>query len=225
MSRKIITIHQPDFLPWLGFFDRWRRSDLYVALDDVQFLRRGWHHRDKIKTAQGPTWLTVPVKSKGRYDQLIRDVELDNGEPWRRKHLNALRGAYGKSPAFDRVFPRLEAVYGRDHSRLVDFSLDLLETLGEMLGIKTPIRLSSELALESSRTQRLVDLVKAHGGNVYLTGTGSRAYLEEELFQKEGIEVWWQEFEHPRYPQVHSGFEPGLSAVDYLMQCGGEGLG
>ena len=107
----IITIHQPDFIPWLGFFHRWAVSDLYIVLDDVQFLRRGWHHRDRIKTASGECWLTIPVRKKGRYLQQIRQVELDNDQIWRQKHLRTIEVAYKKAPNFDHCYVALKEIY------------------------------------------------------------------------------------------------------------------
>lgn len=215
-----VTVHQPDFMPWLGFFARWRDSDLYVVLDDVQFLRRGWHHRDRIKTAAGPAWLTVPVRKKGRFEQLICDVEVEDGS-WRRKHLAAIAAAYARAPRFAEVFPLLEEVYGRNHTRLMDLNLDLLRLFARLLGITTPTALASEHAIASSGTERLVALCQAHGADAYLTGTGSRDYLDESLFTARGIRVEWQEYTTTPYPQLHGEFTPRLSALDYLMAARG----
>lgn len=217
-----LTIHQPDFLPWLGFFDRWRASDLLVLLDDVQFLRRGWHHRDRIKTAAGPAWLTVPVKSKGRYLQTIREVELEDG-PWRRKHLAMIRAAYARAPGFELVFPPLEAVYARNHARLADLNRDLLALAAGLLDIRTPTALASDHDLpgregpDCAGTVRLLRLCRLHGASVYLTGVGSRDYLDESLLLQHGVRVEWQRFEHPVYPQLHGAFAPNLSVLDWLM--------
>jgi hypothetical protein len=218
----MVTIHQPDFMPWLGFFDRWAKSDLYVVLDDVQFLRRGWHHRDKIKTPQGPAWLTVPVKNKGRYEQQIREVEIDNDSNWRRKHLSTIQNAYSKAPKFDRLFPKIEAVYLKNHKKLVDFNLDILLVLAAEFGIKTPFAPASDFQAKGQKSERLVNLVKLNKGSRYLTGKGARSYLDEDLFAAEGLEVIWQDFEHPVYPQLHGEFQPGLSALDYLMCRNGD---
>lgn len=214
-----VTVHQPDFMPWLGFFARWRDSDLYVVLDDVQFLRRGWHHRDRIKTAAGPAWLTVPVRKKGRFEQLIRDVEVEDG-PWRRKHLAAIAAAYARAPRFAEVFPLLEEVYGRNHARLMDLNLDLLRLFARLLGIATPLAPASAHGLTETGTARLVRLCELHGADAYLTGTGSRDYLDESLFAARGIRVEWREYAHAPYPQLHGDFVPGLSALDCLMMGG-----
>ncbi len=218
----IVTIHQPDFMPWLGFFQRWHAADRYVVLDDVQFLRRGWHHRDRIKTPAGAAWLTVPVRKKGRFEQSIDAVELD-GDAWKRGHLAAIRAAYGRAPRFPELFPLLERVYARPHTLLMELNLDLLRLFAACLGITTPLVLASQSQVQERGTQRLVRLCQAHGAHTYLTGTGSRAYLDESLFAAQNIRVHWQEFRHPVYPQLHGDFVPGLSALDWLMH-GGKGL-
>jgi len=220
---KVITIHQPDFLPWLGFFDRWKNSDLYIVLDDVQFLRRGWHHRDKIKTAHGVVWLTVPVLKKGRFDQCINQVQIDNSRNWRHKHLATLEHAYRAAPGFHVVYPKLKEIYQRPYRLLVDFNMALLEMAAELLGIHTPIVLASRYGLQSRKTHKLVELVERHHGTHYLTGTGARSYLDEQLFHRCGITVTWQNFEHPVYPQLHGPFVPNLSVIDYLMNTNGHG--
>tara|TARA_Y100000031_G_scaffold142031_1_gene171165 strand:- start:494 stop:1168 length:675 start_codon:yes stop_codon:yes gene_type:complete len=213
----IVTIHQPDFLPWLGFFDRWQKSDTYIVLDDVQFLRSGWHHRDKIKTQGGIKWLTVPVLRKSRYYQTIKEVMINNNENWRYKHLKTIQTSYGKTPNFDFVYGRLSEIYNREHSLLINLNMDLLGFCSSMLEIKTPVVFASAFNVKSAGSQRLVDLVQSVGGKEYLTGTGSRDYLDEALFKDAGINVCWQKFQHPVYQQLHGSFEKMLSALDYLM--------
>lgn len=219
----IVTIHQPDFMPWLGFFDRWRMSDLFIVLDDVQFLRRGWHHRDKIKTATGPSWLTVPVRQKGRYGEPLCEVLLD-GNTWKRKHLSAIRAAYGRAPHFAAIFPQLESVYATPHERLMDLNMDLLRLFATLLDIRTPVALASVSGVQHRGTARLVELCRLHGATTYLTGTGSRAYLEESQFATHNVHVAWQQFEHPVYLQLHGSFVPGLSALDWLMMSPSQAL-
>ncbi len=214
---KLVTIHQPDFLPWLGFFDRWRKSDLYVVLDDVQFLRRGWHHRDKIKTASGEAWLTVPVQKKGKFEQTIAEALIDDERDWRRKHLNAIEAAYKKTRNFLTVFPVIEKIYEANHKLLVDLNLDLLRYCAQELYIETPLKRASELGITATGTERLVQIVSACGGERYLTGLGAKDYLDEDIFTENGIEVVWQKFEHPVYTQLHGPFVQTLSVLDYLM--------
>ena len=213
----IVTIHQPDFLPWLGFFDRWNKSDLYIILDDVQFLRRGWHHRDKIKTRNGSRWLTVPVLKKGNYNQLIRDVKIDNGTNWRYKHLKTLEMNYKKAPNFEYCFKKIKKIYNEKNIFLIDLNMYLLRFVAAELRITTPTVFASDFNVKSSSTQRLIDLVKTSGGTDYLTGLRSKDYLNESYFKKENINVIWQEFQHPIYRQLHGKFVPMLFSFDYLM--------
>jgi hypothetical protein len=216
-KKKVVVIHQPDFLPWLGFFDRWRRSDLYIVLDDVQFLRRGWHHRDKIKTAAGVQWLTVPVMKKGKYLQLIREVEIDYSTDWRSKHLRTIEVNYKRACAFDYFIEKIKGIYNKKPRFLVELNLLLLQLMAEELGIDVPFVLASDYHVNSSSTRRLVELMKAVEGTHYLSGTGARNYLDESLFEQEGILLNWQQFNHPVYPQLHGDFVPGLSVLDFAM--------
>lgn len=217
---KTVCIHQPDFLPWLGFFDRLRKCDLYVVLDNVQFLRRGWHHRDKIKSASGEVWLTIPVKKSGRFEQLISETEIDNSTDWRSQHLGSLRACYGRAPFFSKIFPSLEAIYNKDHNLLADFNLELLRFLMEALDTKTEMVFASKLATEGRKNELLLSILQSVEGTHYLSGTGAKAYLEESAFKERGITVQWQEFSHPKYPQLFGDFLPGLSSIDFLFNTG-----
>ena len=216
-AARVVTIHQPDFLPWLGFFDRWKNSDLFIVLDNVQFLRQGWHNRDKIKIPGGVRWLSVPTIRKGKFEQEIRDVLIDYQHDWPRKFLETIRHAYGKAPNFDRIFPDIVSCIKTRHSLLIDLNMNLLRWAADELEINAPMILASTLQADSKATMRLVELTTLVGGEVYFTGTGARDYLEAQYFEAAGIEVRWQEFEHPVYPQLHGRFEAGLSVLDYLM--------
>lgn len=213
----IITIHQPDFIPWLGFFDRWRHSDLFIILDDVQFIRRGWQNRDKIKTPHGVQWLTIPVKTKGRYLQSINTVEIDDAWDWPDKHLALIRQSYAKAPGFALLYPELEKIYRADYKTLIDINMAFLRLFAKLMNITTPTVFSSIQRVEGVRSSRLVNLVKNNGGTAYLTGQGSREYLDQNLFEANGIQVVWQAFEHPHYAQLHGDFVFGLSGLDFLM--------
>lgn len=214
---KTVCIHQPDFLPWLGFFDKLTHSDIYIIYDDVQFVRRGWHHRDKIKTEQGVQWLTLPIKKKGKYDQLIKDTKLDNDQPWQKKHLNTLRYAYQKSTCFEQFFTDIQAIYLKKHSFLMDLNIDLIQYFMQVFKISVNCLFSSEVDPVGCKNERLIHLVKAVDGSHYYTGTGSKDYLDEALFKQAGIQVNWQHYQHPVYAQLHGQFIPMLSSVDALF--------
>ncbi|MBI1945863.1 MAG: WbqC family protein [Deltaproteobacteria bacterium] len=221
----IVSIHQPQFLPYLGFFHKVAHSDLYVVLDDVQFLERGHQHRNEIKMQTGKQWLTVPVvQDRG---QLIKDVRIDEGTNWRRKHWAALESNYRPAPFWRELSPGLKAVLVEGgHTKLAALDVDLLRWAFGALGIKTPIRWSSELGVQGEQTARLVSVCRAVGASVYLSGQGGRQYMELGQFEAAGVEVRFQEFAAPSYPQQFAqlGFIPSLAVVDALFNCGGEGV-
>lgn len=218
---RVVCIHQPDFLPYLGFFQRLLSSDLFVYLDDAQFLRKGsgWHNRDRIKTAAGETWLTLPVKA-GHLHRRICEVALSEAGHWRRKHLNVLRENYRKAPFFPEYFPAIEALYLADAALMVEFNVRLLRFFYEILDLRVNEVFSSALGVPGQSNQKLINLIRAVGGTHYLSGSGARAYLDEKMFAAAGITVLWQRFEQPVYPQLHGAFIPYLSCIDALFNCG-----
>jgi hypothetical protein len=218
---KAVVIHQPDFIPWLGFFHRLLRADLFVALDSVQFVHsnRSWTHRDKIKTAQGAHWVTVSVKKPSR-TTAINEVLLAEGTNWRQDNLNLIEANYRRAPFFEQIFPTIRDLYKRPCGLLADFTLSSIEMLMDMLAVRVPIVRSSTLGASGAKSELLVDILVRVGATHYLSGLGARAYLDSSLFAAKGIEVQWQEFTHPVYPQLHGEFVPMLSTVDMLFNCG-----
>jgi hypothetical protein len=220
-TRLIVAIHQPQFLPYLGFFHKIAEADVFVVLDDVQFLERGHQHRNEIKMQTGKQWITVPVVQKR--GQNIDEVVIDTGSNWRRKHWAALESNYRPAPFFASLGAELQSILVEGkQTRLLDLDMDLLRFAMKTLSIDIPIKLSSELKVAGVRTERLVNLCKAVGGDVYLSGAGGREYMELELFKNAGVEVRFQEFKHPEYPQqfMKHGFIPNLSVVDALFNVG-----
>ena len=222
--QKIVTIHQPDFFPWIGFFRRWKQSDLFIVLDDVQFIRRGWHHRDQIKTAKGVRWLTVPVEKKGNYLQAIRDVRISECSEWRRNHLNAIAAAYKDAPFFKAIFPKIEQLYAKPFSKIMDFNISILQFVAELFTIDTPVKYASDFKITAKGTDRILQLIKRSGGTDYLTGLGAKGYLNESQFTSQQIRVLWDGFIPPRYPQLHGEFVPTLSIIDALMMNSNEAV-
>lgn len=219
-----VCIHQPDFVPWLGFFDRLFHVDVFIVLDHVQFIRRGWQHRDRIKVGGEARWLTLPVLKSGRYDQRIDEVELDESQNWRQKHLRSLESAYARAPHAAEAMPAVRAVYERPHRLMVDFNMDFLNLFMEMLKIDVRVYRSSAMACAGSSNELLIGLVKSVGGTSYMTGMGARDYLDEAKFSAAGVEVAWRRFSSPEYPQIGGGpFLPGLSALDALFNLGSAG--
>lgn len=194
-------------------------SQEFILLDDVQFIRRGWQHRDRIKSHNGPTWLTVSLR-KPDYHQLINQVELSDDPKWIEGNLNLLRECYGKASHFSDVFPRVEEIYHAGHRLMIDFNCALLDLAFDYFDITTPISRASAYSINATGSARLLALVQARQGDSYLTGVGSREYLDEEIFRSAGIRVIWQDFKHPVYPQLHGDFEPMLSCLDVFFNCG-----
>ncbi len=220
----IVSIHQPQFLPYLGFFHKVAHSDLYVVLDDVQFLERGFQHRNLIKMQTGKQWLTVPVV--GKHLQRTDEVMIDSSTNWRRKHWAALESNYRPAPFWGELSPGLKAILvegGR--TRLAELDMDLMRWAFAALGIEVPIRFSSELGVEGTQTARLVSVCQAVGADVYLSGQGGRQYMELGLFEAAGVEVRFQEYATREYPQqfMKHGFVPHLAVVDAVFNCGGPG--
>jgi hypothetical protein len=217
-----VTIHQPQYLPWLGYFDKIDQADCFVVLDNVQFKKNEWQNRNRIRTATGWQWLTVPVLHK--FPQLITEVGVDNAAPWGRKHFQALISNYHAAPFFASHRPFFEDLYARRWDRLVDLSLAALRYLITALGIETRVVLASELTTEGTSTARLVSICRALGADTYISGAGAHDYLDSGLFESAGIRVEFQEFRCPKYPQQFDGFEPNLSVVDLLLNCGDDAL-
>ncbi|RKY31386.1 MAG: hypothetical protein DRP67_02705 [Candidatus Omnitrophota bacterium] len=220
-----IAIHQSHYLPWLRYWAKVAKSDVFVILDDVQFTKNDWQNRNKIKGPGGEVILTVPVYQK--FGQLINEVKIDNTKKWRHKHLYSILSFYKKAPYFEKYFPVFEKIYGQDWERLIDLNQTIFDYIKNFLGIKTKIIMSSSLNVEGKSSERLVNICKKLGGKVYLTGKyASKVYLDKKLFEENGIEVEEHNWVCPEYPQQFKeiGFIPDLSIIDLLFNCGPESL-
>ncbi len=221
----ILAAHQLHYLPWLRYFHKIAACDTFVVLDNVQFNKNGWQNRNKIKTQAGESILTVPVRQK--FQQLISEVKIDTAQPWRRKHWGALQSNYQKAPYFKDHAPFFQELYEKSWENLNDLNYEILFYLLKVLGVKARVIRSSELSLNGEATERLVALCKELGARSYLTGAYAvQVYLDQALFKQEGIELLFQEFECPHYPQLYPevGFVPELSLVDLLFNCGPKSL-
>lgn len=219
---KTVVIHQPDFAPYLGFFDRFRQTDLFIVLDHVQFVTgtsRSWTHRDKIKTPAGEKWLTLSTRKAPR-DTPINQIELSDAIDWAGDNLNLLEANYRRAPFYDEIMPLVRALYADPPHLMATFNLRSIEWLMDLLDVRIPFVLSSSLNPVGSKNELLVDLLRKMGATRYLSGTGARGYMDESVFAAAGIEVIWQSFEHPVYPQQFDGFIPYLSTLDALFNCG-----
>lgn len=219
----LVGIHQLHYLPWLRYFEKIDRCDAFVVLDNIQFTKNDWQNRNKVKTAGGVTVLTVPVHVE--FGQTLDEVRIDRPARWRTKHWRTIQQAYGKAPHFAAHAGFLEATYGRDWTRLNDLNRSMIEYFVQALGIKTAVAYASDFEVSGHASERLVNLIKAVGGNAYYTGAhAADTYLDKTLFAEAGIEIEVQRWQAPEYPQLHGPFAPDLSIVDLLLNCGPESL-
>jgi hypothetical protein len=218
---KTVAVSQSNYVPWKGYFDLMGAVDEFILYDDVQYTRRDWRNRNRLKSPQGPRWLTIPVQVKGRYLQRI-DETLTSDEDWGERHWSTLTAWYGRAAFFKRYRPVLEPLYREMGERkLSAINRRFLETLAELLGISTPLRSSRDYPASGRRTERLLDICRAAGAERYVSGPAARAYLEEERFHEHGIEVVWMSYEdYPEYPQLWPPFDHHVSALDLLLNLG-----
>lgn len=223
MTDIILSAHQVNFLPYLGFFDKFVKSNIFVLLDDVQFVHTGdlaWMNRNKIRTKDKWQYITVPVYVKGRFGQLLCNVEINREHDWKRKILGTIRQNYVDAPFFCDIYSKLEEIINKNHSKLIDLNIDFLQFIIKYLGISTKVTFSSQLKIISKGTQRLVDLCKMFEAKKYISGVHGKEYLDIKLFEQEGIEVIFQEFKAIEYKQQFDGFVPYLSIIDAMFNLG-----
>jgi len=218
-----VAIHQPHYLPWLGYLAKWAAADVFVFLDTVQYEKNGWQNRNRIKTAAGPRWLTVPVHA--RLGTPIAEVTVDGAQPWRERHRQAIAQAYAEAPHLDRYRAELDALYAKAWPRLAPLAAATAEWLARAAGIATPTRLASSLAVAAGDpTERLVALCQAVGADTYLAGRDGAHYMDVARFATAGIAVLYQDYAHPAYAQLHGEFAPNCSGLDLLLTHGDDAL-
>lgn len=217
----IVSINQPAYLPWLGYFHRIATSDIHIVLDHVQFEKNSVVNRNRIRTKQGWIWLTVPLRTKGRFGDLgIDRVEINNGVDWKRKHWRSLCLNYGSAPHYDAHAELLRDIYAREWTTLSDLLRAMLPRFLECLGIRTQIVYSSTMEVTGKKSELILNLCRLAKADVYLSGSLGREYLDEEAFRRSNIAVAYQEYRHPTYSQVFRGFEPNMSVVDLIFNEG-----
>lgn len=220
----ILTAHQPVYLPWLGLFHKIALADVYVFMDDVKYSKSDYSNRNYIKhPANKKQWLTIPLKTGGsdniRFDQL----EIDNTQNWQRKHIATMRNFYKDAP-YIKDYYDMYAFYEREYTYLVEITFDMLLYFLDKLGIRTAVKRASEYNLNSKGNDYLIDLCKRERCNVYIFGALGIDYASTEQFKREGITPYFQNYNHPRYPQLHGDFLSHLSIVDLLFNCGPSSL-
>ena len=222
----IISINQPAYLPWLGYFERIFLSDVHVILDHVQFEKNSMVNRNKVKTSNGWVWLTVPVASKGKFGDLgINNIRISDNTRWQKKHWNTICGAYSKSIFFNEHRSFFEDVYSREWNNLSLLMTEITIYLLNVLSIKTKIICSSELELDRSKSDLVLEIAKKLGADNYLSGPFGRNYLDMDEFQEENVKVQFHDYTHPTYHQLHGDFCPYMSVIDLLFNEGPKSLG
>ena len=220
----ILSVHQPQYIPWLGYFDKIDKSDYFVFLDQVQYKPREYQNRNRIRTKNGWLWLTVPVKSKGLGRQRICDVKIDNDTNWQNKHLQSLKSCYSKAPFFKEYYSFFESVYSAKWEQLTELNIHIIKYLLKELNIETPFYHESEIGTCSKATDRIIEICKKLKADVYLSGIGGKSYLEEAKFAQAKIRLDYQDYHNQPYHQQYtdrvSPFLPNMSVIDLLFNEG-----
>ena len=224
LQNKIVAIHQPDFLPYFGFFKKMYLADVFIYLDNVQIARRGWTHRDKIKTSQGAQWINVNIK-KADYHEQIKNVKISYEFNWQSKSLNLIYENYKLSKYFEEIYPIVENIFNFSPEYLINFNLRALDILRGLLEIKNEIFFSSDFNTTKTKNNLLIELLKKVNANTYLSGQGAKNYMEEKIFLENNIKVIYNNFDRPIYHQQYQDkkediFIEDLSIIDYLFNCG-----
>lgn len=214
-----IAIHQPQFMPWLGYFDKMDKVDVFVLLDNVQFKKNEFQNRNKIKTSNNWLWLTVPVNFN--FGDKILDVKIDNRSNWQKKHLYTIQTNYGKAQFFKEYQPAIEQLYQNKYVLLSPLNTDTINLIKNLFSIKTEVVPASSIPdLNEDPTQRLLDICRYFKADAYLAGAGGKGYMEIKRFKDAGIKLLFQHFVHPEYKQVYDSFEPFMSAIDFIFNAG-----
>lgn len=216
----LLTAHQNVYLPWLGLFHKIALADTFCSFDQVQYLPKDWNNRNKIKTAMGPIWLTVPVHSHGHRDKPLSEIEIDNTKPWAKKHWRSLELNYSKAPFFDEYAGFFEEIYGREWTHLAQLNDVMLRSFLNMLEIEVDFTRASDHDFQGTGSDLVLDMCKTLGADRYIFGALGRDYADVDAFTEAGIKVAFQDYRHPTYPQFYGEFESHLSIVDLLFNCG-----
>jgi hypothetical protein len=215
----MVTIHQPEHLPWTGFFHKMSMAEAYVILDAVPFTKNNWQNRNKLVDREGKEfWVTVPVIMKGHTTSTIRNIAIDNAQEWRRKYLGRIEQAYCRHPFYPQYAPDLRAIVMHPHLRLFELNMALIRFLRQAMGISTPIWMASELGVSGKQSTLLLDICRKLDADRYLSGPSGRNYLDRELFARAGIGIDFHEFKPPAYKAEQ--YVPGLSTLDVLFNHG-----
>jgi hypothetical protein len=219
------VILQPSYIPWRGYFHQIFKADIFIFYDDVQYDKNGWRNRNRIKTPNGPIWLTIPVRHRGNVSEQtpICEIRIDWSKDWSRKHWATLQQSYAKAPFYKEYAPLLETFYHWQYEFLADFTINFTVELSRALGIgNRRFFRSSDLHGHGLKTDRLISLLQEVGATHYISGPSARNYLEEQKLSEAGISLEYMTYQYPDYPQLYPPYDPHVSILDLLMVAGGQ---
>lgn len=224
----IVTILQPSYIPWRGYFHQILKSDLFIFYDDVQYDKHGWRNRNRIKTPSGVQWITIPVLSGGAIEEgtPINQIQIDWQRNWNKKHWQALKQNYVRSPFFEHYAGLLEPFYAGHPLLLADFTIELTISLARELGIThTKFMRSSEIiGITGRKTDRLISILNNVGATGYISGPSAKDYIDAESFRNAGISIEYMKYEYPEYPQLFPPYDANVSILDLLFMTGGDAI-
>ncbi len=225
MAPYKIAIMQPTYLPWVGYFDMIDQADCFVFLDSIQFNKRSWQQRNKVKSVTGPVWCTVPVLTKGKADQLICEVETDQEQNYSAKHIGTIRRNYETASHAEPFIGEFSTILERKHQLLAELNIELIRWLCGHLGIRKDFVLSSTLDIRGRKTELLVNICKKLEATQYISALGSKEYIEQDnLFVSNNIDLVYHSYFHPEWKQLHGSFESHMSILDLLLNEGSESM-
>ncbi|MFC1630139.1 WbqC family protein [Patescibacteria group bacterium] len=220
----ILTAHQPVYLPWLGLFHKIAISDTFCYFDDTQYLKKDWNNRNKIKTQNGEMWLTIPVLTTKHREKKIREIKINNSIDWRKKHWKSIYLNCKKAPFFNKYSDFLEDVYKKEWDYLAELNEYMLKWFLKELGIKVKYYKASELNFKGYKSDLVLDMSKKLEADLYVFGALGEDYAEKEQFSEQKINIYFQDYKHPLYPQLYGEFLPYMSIIDLLFNCGDKSL-
>jgi len=214
-----VAIHQPNYLPWPGYFYKMFKCDIFIFLDDAQYTKNSFINRNRIKTPSGEQWLTVPVH--GSLSERINEVKTKD-DIWKAKHIKTLQLNYCKAPYFSQYFEDIASIINEPENLISEINMKLIKHIARVLEVPCKFMISSEIGSDKTADDRLIDLIHKVGGDFYLSGKGGANYQSEEKFKANDIELHYYDFKPPQYPQLWKEFIPALSIIDMLFNCGPE---
>lgn len=218
---KIVAIHQPNYLPWIGYFYKMFHSDIFVLFDSTQYSKKSWINRNRIKTPAGAGWLTIPVMISKGHNQRICEIEVCNQFNWRNKHLKTIQNFYNSAPFFKYYKDEIEDIYSQSYDKLLTLNLKFINSIRKWLNIDNDLVLSSDLNLHEDENNNL-GICKKLDADVYLSGDGSDSYLNKEEFTGNSIIITYTSFTSPDYRQMYGLNVDNISIIDMLFNCGAD---